>query len=96
MNNRCSIPFGLCATRDDTLEQTARSLFDAYAKDGSMELSAVKDVPFVKELLVSVFANKTRDVDIVYAIEFRVIVVLEACDHVNIMQPYFKHCELTN
>jgi hypothetical protein len=51
------LPFGLCAVREDTLEQTARSLFDAYADEkGVMDLNAVMGVPFVKELLVSFFA----------------------------------------
>ncbi|KAL3797570.1 hypothetical protein ACHAWO_012584 [Cyclotella atomus] len=51
------LPFGLSAVQDDTLEQTARSLFDVYAnEEGVMDLNGVMDVPFVKELLVSLFA----------------------------------------
>jgi hypothetical protein len=51
---RCRTPFfvGLRAAQDDVLEERARSLFDTYANEGFMELSVLKNVPFIQDLMV--------------------------------------------
>ena len=53
--DRCRQPSSLCSVQDDiSLEETARTMFDVYCNDEkSMDLSALKGVPFVKDLLVS-------------------------------------------
>ena len=47
-------PFRLQAVQDDTAEE-ARKLFSAYCNDdGLMNMKVLRDVPYVKDLLVSV------------------------------------------